>query len=237
MKLTVSKGRDCSSMVDMTPFSVTVIERHTHTHSQSSLTGALIIYQWFVAVYRNVETWKENSLMLILHLHGWADARREGERERASSLCILLSWICPRAAFHPHHRSSDGTFLPPLLLFFSLLFTRPLHFFLPFCHASFRKLSHSSFIIAELYIPFLFIFFYISVAASHLSLSLLTDLCVYQPCASNTAKLWRPHTRFKLRVPTVIVMLSRSTAWSFSSQAPLSKLDEWLEGKMEQEIQ
>lgn len=141
------------------------------------MTAALIIYQRFVAVCRNVETWKENSLMLILHLRGWADAKkRERESHEPVPLQSFLPWICPRAAFHPHHRSSDGTFLPPPLLVFSLPAPAlpPIHTFsslfnlsrfLPQFVSPF--LAHSLFVIPELCLSLSAIFALFSSSPSH----------------------------------------------------------------------
>lgn len=64
----------------------------------------------------------------------------ESEKDRVMSQFPLYSSLpcfCPRAAFHPHYRNSDGTFLPPPLLVFSfslhvLFLSRFLPLFAPF---------------------------------------------------------------------------------------------------------
>lgn len=127
------------------------------------------------------------------------------ERERVMSQFPLhssLPWICPRAAFHPHHRISDGTFLPPPLLVFSLSapFLLPIHMFSPLFNLRVLFSCTHSWTLASSFCHF-FLFFCPSIPLlcclfwqrAHFKLFLW--LCVCQPCGSTSTKLWRPHMR------------------------------------------
>lgn len=135
----------------------------------------------------------------------------ESEKDRVMSQFPLYSSLpcfCPRAAFHPHYRNSDGTFLPPPLLVFSfslhvLFLSRFLPLFAPFvsrtlfvCHSWTLPSSfwHFFSLFNSVLHPTLTLFFWYRAHLKKknilcLCMCVCVCLCVYQPFASFTAKL------------------------------------------------
>lgn len=129
-----------------------------------------------------------------------------------------LPCICPRAAFHPHYRNSDGTFLPPpsLVLSFSAPFLPPIHMFLSvtlpsaICVSGLSCALHLSFLNSTFFfLPFILYFDPALALASFLTGEHILNNFSACVRASHLPRLWQ-NSGDPVRVSTVVVMSSES---------------------------